>query len=211
MTESLRGAESAPSSAGVVSAAITLLGKELRRCGFARTRGAFTKRSVEGNLLVVAIQRSSKSSRARSLVTINYGVYSAHVASALRRDVKTTATDAHWWRRLSDGNQERWLPVLATDSAPATAKCILSALGTVLPDLQAHATDSSLRDEWLAGSSPGLTNMERLLFLAVLLKKVGPADALTEVLRELEDGVASGRHPRWVQDALVNAGVTHGH
>lgn len=51
---------------------------------------------------------------------------------------------------------------------------VASAEATVR-ELHEDASDAAFRDEWLAGRSPGIGSMQRLMFLAILLKEIGPA------------------------------------
>ena len=54
-----------------------------------------------------------------------------------------------------------------------------------IPELERYMCDEALRDLWLSGISPGLTDFQRLMNVSVLLKMLGPEDALPTVLEDL--------------------------
>jgi hypothetical protein len=97
--------------------------------------------------------------------------------------------------------------VRAMGSAEESAKEILEAVESVLPELAEHSTDEVLRTEWLAGVSPGLVAMQRLLYLTILVNEIGPAERLGSVLEELRSLVSGSVHAGLVEGQLVRAGV----
>lgn len=53
--------------------------------------------------------------------------------------------------------------------------------------LDALPDDAALRDLWLSGRAPGLTEMQRLVNASLLAEVLGPASAKSALLRELEE------------------------
>jgi len=203
------GASTMIESGAVLKEALALVRRALKERGF-RAKGAnFHRKSQDGNVIMLSIQKSTTSTVAASLVTLNYGVYSALLGSKFQ-DEPGAATDiwrAHWRKRLSDGGREKWLTIAATDSPDVCAQVILGAVQSVLPELVAHSTNPALRDEWLGGASPGLTDMNRLLYAAVLVNQIGPVERIAEVLGELRASVADSVHEALVERELARAGV----
>ena len=56
---------------------------------------------------------------------------------------------------------------------------------TAIPFVLGHLQDQTLRDMWLEGKSPGITPLQRLRNLNLLLAVIGPASELPRVLEEL--------------------------
>jgi hypothetical protein len=58
-------------------------------------------------------------------------------------------------------------------------------LDQAVQELDSLAADEALRDLWLTGQGPSLTEFQRLRNLAVLLSVLGPEDALSRVMADL--------------------------
>ena len=196
-------------SPSVLREALAILRRTLKARGFLAKGSTFHQTPAHGNTVLISVQKSAKSSGADTLVTLNYGVYSARLGRRLR-DEPGAAFDvmnAHWRKRLAEGGRERWLHVTATDTAEVAAQFILASVEGVLPELFEHSSDEALRDEWLAGSSSGLTDMQRLLFATILVGEIGPAQRLEEVLGELRRLVIGTVQEGLIERRLANAGV----
>jgi hypothetical protein len=196
-------------SADVLKEALAGVRRTLRENGFSAKGTTFHRKASDGNTMLMSIQRSVESNAAETLVTVNYGVYSARIGKK-RQDEASAALnvwEAHWRERLSEGGAEKWMHVESTDSPPEIGMALVRAVNGVLPDLLAHSTDEALRDEWLSGRSPGLGKMQRLLFLAILVHEIGPREKLGGVLAELRKTVEGGIHERLVEFDLALAGV----
>lgn len=193
----------------VLNDALVLVRRAMKERSFAAKGNSFFRRTEGGNTMVLGVQRSLQSSRAAVLVTLNYGVYSARVGMGLQEDPESARDvwQAHWRRRLADDGRERWLSVDAAVTANACAESLLAAIDEILPALVAHSTDETLRDEWLSGMSPGLTNSQRLLYAAILVNELGPAERLPGILSELRGIVAGGVHEGLIERRLERAGV----
>ena len=80
--------------------------------------------------------------------------------------------------------------------------------GSVIPDLEKHSTDELLRDEWLAGVSPGLTRQQRLHYLVLLLRDLGPRERLAESITALRTLVVGTVHEGLVEFELKRLGLS---
>ena len=162
----------------------------LGRAGFARTKQSFRIES-NGNVGIIAVQKSLKSTADRVVFTLNVGVWSSRIAGfAGGSSQPTEIDDCHWRERIGfllPDREDTWWTIRETDE-PATVSDELRPVieDVVVPAVMAHITDEALRDEWLTGKSPGLTEVQRLMHLAVLLKQIGPQNALSSVVAELE-------------------------
>jgi hypothetical protein len=188
---------------------LVVLRGALRAKEFTARGTTFYRRNEDGNTSIISLQSSVKSTRTEREVTLNYGAYSQRIGTALQDDAAWAldVARAHWRKRLSEGGRERWLRVSNTQPAEERAHLILDGVNRLMPDLVAHSTDAALRDEWLAGASPGLGAMQRLLYLAILLNKIGPSEKLADVLSDLRGLVAGQVHSGLVEGQLARAGV----
>lgn len=196
-------------SNSVLKALLAEMKNHLKALGFKGRGSCFHRAAQGGNIEILSIQKSVKSSAEESLATINYGVHSAIVGRELSDDAGSLPDidQAHWRRRLSEGNREKWLAIKAADSIDGYLQDFLGHLDAVLTDLSAHATDASLRDVWMTGQSPGIGEMQRLLFLAVLVNKIGPAEHLEGVISALRKLVSGSVHERLIDRQLAKAGI----
>jgi hypothetical protein len=55
-----------------------------------------------------------------------------------------------------------------------------------IPEIAKYIHDHNLRDLWLSDYSPSLTEFQRLLYLSVLLKEIGPIELLEPTLHKLK-------------------------
>lgn len=196
-------------SGAVLKEALASVRLALRDKGLRAKGMIFFRTADAGNVVLLAIQKSTTSTRARATVTLNYGVYCTLLGAKLQDDASAShdVTRAHWHDRLTENGQEKWIGVDASDSAAQCAHVILQAMHRVLAVADEHSTSEALRDEWLAGSSPGLTDMERLLFATILVNEIGPAERLGGLVHQLRASVAGGVHEGLVERRLVRAGV----
>ena len=83
-------------------------------------------------------------------------------------------------------NGDRWWTIDETTNISDLAEQIRMPLEELaIPELDAYVRDESLRDLWLTGQSPNLSPFQRLEYLSVLLKKLGPRELLKPTLDEL--------------------------
>lgn len=88
-----------------------------------------------------------------------------------------------------------------------TARVILGVVEEVLSELVEQSTDEALRNVAPSGTSPGIVNMQRLLFLAIVLNEIGPSERLGGVVRELRDLVSGSVYEALMDGRLAREGV----
>lgn len=146
----------------------------------------------DGNWSVVEFQKSTRSTGDKVIFTVNLGV-------ALRRLLTFAGLDAtrpapieecHWRERLGFlvGSQDKWWTI-----DPGTAMNDIGQelqrdlLNFAVPEVTRFLDEQALKALWLQGQSPGLTDIQRLKHLSVLLKALGPPEELERTLRDLKD------------------------
>jgi hypothetical protein len=160
--------------------------------GFARAKRSFWTQS-ENNVGIIDVRKSSKSTTDRATFTMNVGMWSARIGRFVTGRLKSHPPgidDCHWRERIGfllPAREDRWWTIGESDD-PATVAGQLSPIfnDVAVPAVIAHLQDEALRDEWLAGNSAGLTDVQRLMYLTILLQEIGPRDALRGVIAELK-------------------------
>lgn len=164
----------------------------LRLAGYARSQRTF-RLLVDPGVGMIEVQKSAKSTSDRVILTVNVGVWSARVARFMTGRVESgplAVDDCHWRERIGfllPDRDDRWWTIGGGDDAAIVTGAVGGAIESVaVPAVNAHLRDEALRDEWLTGKSPGLTDIQRLLYLTILLKEIGPHGALPTAVAELE-------------------------
>jgi hypothetical protein len=193
----------------VLSDVLASVRRALKERGFSTKGQTFHQQLEHGNTILLSLQKSSTSTRIESEVAINYGVYSAVIGRSLQDEpgAALDVTRTHWRKRLGENGREKWLRLKLGDPPDERAQLIVKGIEQVLPDLLNHSTNEALRDEWLSGSSPGIGDMQRLIYAAILVHQIGPADRLRAVILELRKLVAGSVHESLVERQLARAGV----
>ena len=121
----------------------------------------------------------------------------------------TSTQDSVWFTINIGGVPEpidEWIVIDGRSNVERLAQQLLTHLkGFVLPSLDAHGTDAALAKLWPEGQSPGLTDFNRLLYLAVLLHDSGSQAALDSVIRELDQltvGEPASAHVDYLRERL---------
>lgn len=158
-----------------------------RDLGFSRERNTF-RRSDRGNTALIQVQKSSKSERTRVSFTVNLGVFSA-AATTGDPPRRPSLEDCHWRERIGfllPGRRDTWWEVDATTNVDRLKAELVTYLRSyALPVLISYLDDSKLRDLWLSGKSPGLTEFQRLRNLLALLWRLGPRELVPPIEEEL--------------------------
>jgi hypothetical protein len=165
---------------------------------FLKGRG-FSKRSdsfyfeKDGNRGLIDFQRSKKSTPDEVIFTINVGVCSGRLVEFFMPDAvgqRPAIEDCHWRERvgfLLPEKSDKWWRIYASDSLEDWVSEIQSSLEqVVVPEVESHILDENLCAAWMSGKSPGLTEIQRLINLSVLLKKRGDEDSLINVVQEMK-------------------------
>jgi len=174
--------------ASTYSRLVSHVARYLRSEGFLRKRQAFLLGRSDGWALVV-FQKSRKSTQTEILFTINLGVVSRRLMEFCEDGLGfPNIDDAHWRVRvgyLLPEKRDIWWTITPSTKYEHLLGEVESALNRSIAELKTYLNDEVLRDLWLAGISPGLTDLQRLMLLSVLVKMLGPADQLAAVLEKL--------------------------
>jgi hypothetical protein len=164
----------------------------LKKLGYKKMGNAFYI-SVEGNWGIIDFQPSQKLVSNQITFSINIGIASKRVLNFLGFDGENHRPDI-WDTQLRvrlghlmPENNDIWWTVDQETNVDELGQ-LISDLVTkfAIPAIQAYITDESLRDLWIAGKSPSLTEFQRLLYLSVLAKQIGPVDILEPNINALQ-------------------------
>jgi len=168
----------------------------LKGRGFTRSGQIFRAPRGE-NRMLIAFQKSVKSSADHVVFTATLGVWSHRVAQLDRpgeMNQQPSIDQCHWTRRrgelLSEQPDHWWTLTGTVRDAQVTQDVAQLLTERALPLLSQRSSDEELRDVRLTGNAPGLTEFQRLMYLSSLLRSVGPAPALGPVLDELRKETA---------------------
>ena len=158
----------------------------LAEARFREQQGCFVRRESL-NLLVIEPQQSIKSTSVEILFTFNLKVISARLAPLVDgcQHVSPGCPVAHWRKRLGGlllRPRDHWWSF--DGNVPTDALDVLVNSG--LPAIGAVAADESLRDLWLTGRAPGLSDLQRVIYLSTLLALLGPTQQLSDCVSTLQ-------------------------
>ena len=163
----------------------------LRQRGFTR-RGNTFFRVQAGNWELIELQKSQKTRADAVVFTVNVGVVSGRLARFFSIPLKSNEpphdSEWHWRQRLGfllPEGRDKWWTLDQRVGLEQVSREIEGALALALPEIEKHLQDEALRDLWLTGRSPGLTEVQRLKNLAVLVKALGPEERVAPTLDEL--------------------------
>ncbi len=151
------------------------------------------------NWVLINFQKSQKSTSKNLLFTVNIGICSRRLAEFFtpeKVDVRPAVEDCHWRRRvglLLPDHSDKWWSIDDRTPLGDLVEEIRSCLEQkAIPELERYACDKDMQLLWLSGHSPGLTDIQRLMYLSVLLKAAGSPEEMQAVLRELVE-VSDGK------------------
>lgn len=166
--------------------------------GFKRSGLAFSA-SRGGNWVVLTFQLGSKSSAAARWFTATLGVWNRRVAlfeDPAGGDGPPRIDECHWTCRLGEllpSAPDQWWTLDGTVHDVATGAAIRELVVRAgLPLADAMCDDERLCALWMSGTGPGLTALQRLRFLSILLLSLQRVAELPAVVRDLER-VAAGK------------------
>lgn len=175
---------------------IRFLSSSLQAEGFRRQGRTFSARR-QGNWAVVEFQRSQKSSANAVLFTINLGIASTTIFRFDGVDAESPppVERCHWSTRIGfllPRKEDTWWRIESESDLGRLRGEIGRALDEIaLPKLDALLSDDALCEYWLEGGSDGLTEIQRLRALSILLKEQARTEELRGVLntmRNLSEG-----------------------
>lgn len=169
----------------------------LRKYGFSRS-GQTNYLQREGNWGLINFQRSKDRRTDAVVFTINIGIASGRLLRffpppkfRVEATSKPDIWDCHCQERLGDllpAHRDTWWRINSeTDIEPLVSEIRGYLIELAIPEINMYISDEALRDLWLTGKSPGLTKLQRLEYLSVLLKSLGPEALLKPTLDQLRE------------------------
>lgn len=164
---------------------------ELRTKGFSRKNQVFYIKK-DGNWALIEFQKSQKSDSQKVIFTVNLGIASGRLQEFFTgRSENFPFVDRCQWRQrigfLTQNQEDKWWIVDSEASVESTSAEVLQLiLDIAIPEIERLTTDEELRNLWISQRSPGLTQIQRLMNLSVLLQQLGPAEHLPQILDQLQ-------------------------
>jgi hypothetical protein len=163
----------------------------LRKYGFQRYGYTFYH-NLKRNWGLISVQKSMYQESHSTRFTINIGVASNQLLLFFanpRLNDKLKIEDCHWRIRLGKlaFAEDKWWSVENNKPSQELAHELLNPIINIaIPEIFRYLDDKALRDLWLSGLSPSLTEFQRLLFLSILLKEIGPLELLYPTIKSLK-------------------------
>jgi hypothetical protein len=143
--------------------------------GFTKSGSTFRLRT-EDTICIVSLQSSTSSTSLFAKVTVNLGVHIPALQDAERPETNPSVWSTHWRERIGNlmpDKSDVWWSIQTTAEADIVASEIAQCVEKfALPALAEISTVSALRKLWQSGSSPGLTEVERVRHLQDLAQAV---------------------------------------
>jgi len=143
----------------------------LKPRGF-RKSGLNFSASRSGVTLLVGLQSSSESNQAALKVTCNVSIRVDRLATGPSANV----WDVHWNERIGfflPQKHDFWWVCSSDDDAQIAGREIAALLESrALPEMEQLATPAALASLWSSGRSPGLSERQRIAYLARLVADV---------------------------------------
>jgi len=187
------------------------LAEALVERGFDAGRGnLFQRRSADGTSAISFVTDKWGGPPTRVRFTAHVGFLSNRLAAVFGQGaLRVLAEDTvHWYRWVGYLGAGHERPEPTDDDfepkdimwhIPATRQAVMTEVipaldGRALPALEAHSSDTALRDEWLEHEDPFLHRSTQASYLAVLVDALGPASVREDLMvwvREMADGGSS--------------------
>ena len=146
----------------------------LKNYGFKKHKHTFFVKK-DNNWGLINFQKSNI--EGSSQFTINLGVVSGALRDFIQGEKLLDTpdlTECHWSKRIGEllpEGVEYWWQIQSTESFGALVNEINEVLQSIaIAEIHQNITDEMLLQQWIKGSSPGITEYQRLEYLAILLK-----------------------------------------
>lgn len=164
----------------------------LKEYGYTKIGNTFYKQQ-SGNWAVLSFQKSTANTKDEIRFTMNVGICSHTIRDFFDSEKsknKPALDECQWQKRIGDfianGDDLWWSFNASTDVNFLFQEIKQALINEVLPSIDAHLSDMQLLALWTSGKNAGVTDVQRLIFLAILYKKLGKNDQLVLTLQELE-------------------------
>ena len=177
-------------AADLYSQLLASIGKRLNPLGFRKHGGKFLRKVSFGSL-VISFQKSLKSTKDDIYFTADISILHTGLAKRLADLGFSTMVSSHYRQRvglLLSPPRDQWWRISGSVKPCVLESDVWNVLENhAVPDLLQFKSEDALRDLWQSGRSPGLTEGQRIICLAALLKEMGRELEL----RKLEDDIVS--------------------
>lgn len=165
----------------------------LKKYGYVRKGNLFYVQQ-NSNWSLIGFQKSQKSHADEILFTINFGIASQTLIKFFapeKINIPPTIDECHWYKRagaLFEDGSDKWWRITEKTSIEVLNKEIQKFIFEKgIPEVERYSVDKKLEFLWLSGRCPGLTEIQRLINLSVLLKVSGKVTQLNSVLQQLKE------------------------
>jgi hypothetical protein len=170
----------------------SIISPSLKNYGFHIQNNSFFK-TIGNNVGIVDFQKSNNKEIDKLSFTVNIGVVSYNLLKFINQEEeirKLEIWDAQWNVRLGQLMPEKkdtWWAINESTNVEQLGRDLLDVIvNLALPEINKYISDGGLRDLWLSGKSPSLTDLQRLMYLSYFLKTIGPTELLGKTTQELE-------------------------
>jgi hypothetical protein len=157
---------------------------QLKPLGFKRTARRCWKEVPFGSL-AVSFQKSVENTKNDTYFTADFLIRHDVIARMLKELGYSSFNDVQYRQRIGSllvPQQDFWWHLsLSSDFDALQSEVLELVIHHGIHELLKYQTEQSLRDLWLSGRSPGLTEPQRLICLAILLTELGDDQALGDL------------------------------
>ncbi len=135
--------------------------------------------SNHDNWGIINFQKSTSNSVEMKSFTINIGVFSTKIEAFMGTyDAKKISVwDCHWRNRIGlflPEKKDYWWKIDSQTSIEVLYNEIVNIIDAIIiPNLNKYLSDENIKSNWLDGNSDGVTELQRYLYLTILLKLSG--------------------------------------
>lgn len=158
-------------------------------CSFSSKGNTFISQKND-NWILLNFQKSHKSTANAVIFTVNLGVASSLILDFFSKAIRpTTIEDCHWRQRIGfvlPQHKDTWWTIKYGTDIPLLCNELQHILvAYALPELNIYSHDYNLRDLWLDDKAPGITDIQRLMFLSILVNSIGPFKLLSDIVNKM--------------------------
>jgi hypothetical protein len=147
----------------------------LKPRGYVKGGSAFRLRNSD-TICIISLQGSASSTSTLAKVTVNLGVHVPALQDPQRPEKNPSVSSSQWRQRighLMPENEDIWWSIHSAEEAMSVATVIARCIEQFgLPALAEVSTVQALQRLWESGSSPGLTEGQRIRHLQELAQVV---------------------------------------
>jgi hypothetical protein len=159
-----------------VSKSVSALGfKKINQSAFAIKEG--------NNWGVINFQKSQSNTKSEVRFTINLDIFSGAIRDFLEGEKVNSAPKtggSHWNKRIGfllPEKKDYWWTITDATNIAVLEKEITAMVSSIaVEEIKKNLSDANLINQWKEAVSPGITEFQRLQYLAILMKFTGQPD-----------------------------------